>query len=80
MSALSYSDHCLFLDDGAIKQEGTPTELYEFPRDSHVARFFEACNLILHFMMGVESSRRRLESLKFLKNHLGSKKMLDTFL
>lgn len=43
--ALSYSDHCLFLDDGAIKQEGAPTELYEFPRDSHVARFFGPCNL-----------------------------------
>ncbi len=43
--ALAYSDRCLFLDDGSIKQEGHPSDLYDFPRDSHVARFFGPCNL-----------------------------------
>lgn len=43
--ALAFSDYCLFLDDGNIKQEGLPAELYDFPRDSHVARFFGPCNL-----------------------------------
>lgn len=43
--ALSFSDYCLFLDDGNVKQEGKPEELYDFPRDGHVARFFGPCNL-----------------------------------
>ncbi|MCO4795011.1 MAG: ABC transporter ATP-binding protein [Bacteriovoracaceae bacterium] len=43
--ALLFSTRCLFLDDGEIRQVGEPEELYNFPRDSHVARFFGPCNL-----------------------------------
>lgn len=59
--ALGFSDRCLFLDDGEIRQQGNPFDLYHYPRDSHVARFFGPCNLFscplegkeeLHFEWG----------------------------
>jgi len=65
--ALSYSDYCLFLDDGNIKQEGKPSDLYEFPRDSHVARFFGPCNLYSSPYTGSDEVKTEIGEYKVSK-------------
>ncbi len=44
--ALAISDRIVVMRDGAIEQIGTPSEIYNFPRDAFVADFVGSANLI----------------------------------
>lgn len=44
--ALAMSDKVIVLKEGAIRQEGTPIDLYERPKDRYVAEFLGSNNLL----------------------------------
>jgi len=47
LEALVMSDRIVVMHDGALIQEGTPTELYEHPATPYVANFIGTSNLII---------------------------------
>lgn len=44
--AMTMADRMVVIDAGRVRQIGTPTELYEHPRDVFVARFLGRCNVL----------------------------------
>jgi iron(III) transport system ATP-binding protein len=50
--ALSLADSVAVLRDGAIVQQGSPSELYEHPADERLARFLGAVNVLYASFLG----------------------------
>nr|WP_319388126.1 ABC transporter ATP-binding protein [uncultured Cohaesibacter sp.] len=44
--AFALSDHIIVMNDGAIEQQGTPTQIYRHPASAYVADFIGGANLI----------------------------------
>ena len=44
--AFALSDHIIVMNDGAIEQQGSPTEIYRHPASAYVADFIGGANLI----------------------------------
>ena len=59
--ALSLGDRLMVLDDGQIRQEGTPWEVYSRPRDRFVASFLGSANLFGARVAAVEPAVATLD-------------------
>lgn len=63
--ALSISDTIAVMKNGKLEQVGTPTEIYETPRSSFVAKFMGAANIMYGRVLSKENAMILLET----KNH-----------
>ena len=52
VEALSMADHVVLLRDGAVEQEGRPTDLYAAPRTAFAATFLGASNVLQGTVVG----------------------------
>ncbi|MFA5488903.1 MAG: ABC transporter ATP-binding protein [Candidimonas sp.] len=61
--ALTMADRLVVMDQGRVRQIGTPQELYEHPVDAFVAGFIGRCNLLAGKMEGTGQFRSRSGAL-----------------
>ncbi|MFO8075896.1 MAG: ABC transporter ATP-binding protein [Actinomycetota bacterium] len=61
--ALALGDRLMVLDDGEVRQEGRPAEVYSHPRSRFVATFLGSANLLPGTVDAVEPSRIDLGAL-----------------
>jgi iron(III) transport system ATP-binding protein len=77
--AMVLADRVILLENGKIRQQGEPTELYKFPKSDFAAKFFGTTNLIHGKIKSIESDSQTLVILSSLgsevrigrKSHLG---------
>ncbi|WP_319568031.1 ABC transporter ATP-binding protein [Cohaesibacter marisflavi] len=56
--AFALSDHIIVMNDGAIEQQGTPTEIYRHPASAYVADFIGGANLIEGKITAIEPGQK----------------------
>lgn len=59
--AINMSDRIVILNNGVIEQVGTPTEIYEDPKTSYVARFVGSANILTGTALEVRADGAVLE-------------------
>jgi iron(III) transport system ATP-binding protein len=77
--AMVLADRVILLENGKIRQQGEPTELYKFPKSDFAAKFFGTTNLIHGKIKSIESDSQTLVILSSFgkevrigrKSHLG---------
>jgi iron(III) transport system ATP-binding protein len=57
IEAMTLSDRIVVMNDGAIEQIGTPTELYRYPRTRFVAGFIGPANFVAGVIKAVDAVR-----------------------
>ena len=60
--ALTMSDRVVVMDEGRVRQEGSPTEVYHRPTSAFVAQFIGESNLFDARVTGVEGGEARFET------------------
>ena len=61
MEAMSMSDRIMVMEDGNIKQVGTPQEIYHQPKDRFVANFIGETNLIEGSIQAIKGKMYKYE-------------------
>lgn len=64
--AMVLADRVILLEEGKIRQQGEPTELYKFPKSNFAAKFFGTTNLIHGKIRSIESDSQSLVILSSL--------------